>query len=700
MATVLEAPATIHQKLAAARLPALPQVVLQVMQQCEDESAGLNEIAAIVGQDAAISAQVMRVAHSPYYNRGRSLESLNQCLAVLGAQTVRRIALNQAIFDLLGRFQGAARVDLVPFWCHALLSALIAQRIARELGYPRAEEAYLAGLLHDIGRLALLAAAPEDYAPLFDKDEETLLAEERSRFGLTHAEAGGWLSERWRLTPLFCDSLRYHHEAPMRVRDAHPLVQIVHLANHLSTQGLADIDAGDWGLDAGRLKALLAAAQDTFRSSADAFGIPLTEAERAIAQSTTDSEPATAALAQAAEARLLAGDACHQETRPDAESQALMAIVRAASLIFGSSRAAWLEYSEGALQGVSLDDGQDDRLQEMRIPLSAATSRIAQALARPVMLRAGEADLALPDRHLAHLLAAPALLCLGLTHAGERMGVLVLALEESVAAGLGARAALISSFAAEAARCLGEARARTQVLIETRSALEAAHHGRVREAIHEVANPLGVVHNYLAILRDRLTTEAGAAEIDLMREELRRVSAILEQLRQSEAPATVMPEAVDLNALIRQVVEFCRRGKPEMARIETHYRLEEALPPVCCDRNKLKQILINLIFNAVEAMPEGGRLTLSTAYWYSGRRQGQIELGVEDTGPGISDDVLQQLYSPVASRKGGTHAGVGLAIVGRLVAELGAVIQCHSTGAGTRFKLLLPVQREPMGTPT
>lgn len=697
MATVLEAPATIHHMLAAARLPALPQVVLQVMLQCEDEAAGLAEIAAVVGQDAAISAQVMRVAHSPYYNRGRSLESLHQCLAVLGTQTVRRIALNQAIFDLFGRFQGAAQVDLVPFWCHALLSALIAQRIAGELDYPRTEEAYLAGLLHDIGRLALLAAAPEDYAPLFDSDEELLLAQERSRFGLTHAEAGGWLAERWRLAPLFCDSLRYHHEAPLRVRDAHPLVQIVHLANHLSTQGLADIDAGGWGLDAARLEALLAAAQETFRQSADAFGIPWNEAQRAIGQSTTDSAPATAALAKVAEARLLAVNAWYGHACPDAESQALAAIVRSASLIFATGRAAWLKVSEGVLYGTSID-GEDDHLQEIRIPLSAAASRIAQALYQPVILRADQADLALPDRHLAHLLATPALLCLGLTHLGEPMGVLVLALDEATATGLGARQALISSFAKEAAGCLSEARARAQVLIDTRGALEASHRRRVREVIHEVANPLGIIHNYLALLRDRLMTEAGTAEIDLMREELRRVGTILEQLKQSEAPATVLPDAVDLNALIRQVVEFCRRGKPEMARVETHYRLDEPLPPVFVDRNKLKQILINLIFNAVEAMAEGGRLTLSSAYWHSGQQQGQIELGVEDTGPGIPDEVLQQLYSPVASRKGGAHAGVGLAIVGRLVAELGAVIQCHSTGAGTRFKLLLPVQQKTLGT--
>ncbi len=697
MATVLEAPATIHQKLAAARLPALPQVVLQVMQQCEDEAAGLTEIAAIVGQDAAISAQVMRVAHSPHYNRGRSLENLNQCLAVLGTQTVRRIALNQAIYDLLGRFQGAARVDLIPFWCHSLLSALMAQRIAGEVGYPRAEEAYLAGLLHDIGRLALLAAAPDDYAPLFDSEGETLLAEERSRFGLTHAEAGGWLAERWRLDPLFCDSLRFHHESAARLRDAHPLVQVVHLANHLATRGLTGIDTGIWGLDTARLETVLTTAQDAFRQSAEAFGIPPSEAERKIAGSPRDSEAALHALARAAESRLVAGSACDEGSPPDRQQEAMSAIVRSASLIFGTGRAAWLELADGKLCGVS-PEGQDDRLREIRIPLSSTASRIAQAMDQTVILLAREADLGLPDRHLLHLLAAPALLCLGLAYAGERMGVLVLALDEASAADLRERRALLSSFAAEAARCLAAARARTQALVETRSAVETAYQSRVREVIHEVANPLGVVHNYLALLRDRLAGEAGAAEIDLMREELRRVSGILQQLRLGEIPATLTPEAVDLNALIHRVVEFCRRGKPEMAGIETHFRLEQDLPTVRSDRNKLKQILINLVFNAVEAMPGGGRLTLSSAFWHTGRQQGQIELGVEDTGPGIPNEVLQQLYSPVVTRKGGGHAGVGLAIVGRLVAELGAVIQCHSTGAGTRFKLLLPVQIEATGT--
>jgi signal transduction histidine kinase len=101
-------------------------------------------------------------------------------------------------------------------------------------------------------------------------------------------------------------------------------------------------------------------------------------------------------------------------------------------------------------------------------------------------------------------------------------------------------------------------------------------------------------------------------------------------------------------------------------------------------------VLINLMFNAVEAMPQGGRLNLSTARWRGGRGEESVEISVQDSGPGIPAEILERLYTPVASRKGGSHAGLGLTIIGRLAEEMGAVIQCHSTPAGTRFKLLLP----------
>jgi signal transduction histidine kinase len=288
-------------------------------------------------------------------------------------------------------------------------------------------------------------------------------------------------------------------------------------------------------------------------------------------------------------------------------------------------------------------------------------------------------------------LGTEALLCLPLDHAGQSLGVLTLGIDAAGAAALHTRSALLAAYAAQAGRLYQEARTQSAAIEQARQIAADECQLRARQVIHEVGNPLGVVHNYLATLRDRLANAPETTQdIDLMREELRRVSRILQTLRQTEAPEAGGRQGVDVNALVRQVLDFCRKGKPEMARIQAEFQPDADLRPLTLDRDRLKQVLINLIFNAVEAMPQGGRLSLSTARWRSGRGEEHVEITVQDSGPGIPAEILERLYTPVASRKGGDHAGLGLSIVARLVEELDAVIQCHSSPAGTRFKLLLP----------
>lgn len=693
MTMSIEAPEDIRHRLASAQLPALPQVLLQVMQQCESEDCGLAEIAEVVRRDAAIAARILSIARSPYYQRGRVLDDLGQCLAVLGTRTVRRIALNQAVLDLFGRFQGGGRSDLSAFWCHALLAALLARQLAEHFDYPRAEEAYLAGLLHDVGRLALLAALPEAYGPLFESglDESSLLAQERTRFGIDHAEAGAWLAERWQLDLLFCDSLRYHHEPVGRVSAAHPLVRIVALADRLGSGAWTAGDAVDWDVETTRAEAMLAQAHKDLKGIADQFGIPLPDPPGPAAATAPADQSVLARLAQATSSQLLAAGALDEAACPSGVSQAYEALVRGAQLLFGTRGAALFLPASDGLRGVS-PDRRDPRVEEIRIRLPAVDSAIGRALGgRPEILQPEAGRDSLGDMHVCRLLGAEALVCLPLVHAGVPMGVLALGLDTAGAAGLRARQGLLAAFAMQAGRQFHEAQTQAAVLSQARQTVAEECLLRARQVIHEAGNPLGVLHNYLAILRDRLAdAPESAQEIDLMREELRRVSGILQTLRQFEAPGESRAQRVDLNALIHQVLEFCRKGSPGMARVQTEFQPVEGLQPLDIDPDKLKQILMNLIFNAVEAMPQGGRLSLSTARWRSGRGEESVEITVQDTGPGLPAEVLERLYAPVASRKGGVHAGLGLSIVGRLVEELGAVIQCHSSPAGTRFRLLLP----------
>lgn len=693
MVTSPEVQEDIRHRLASAQLPALPQVLLQVMQQCEAEDSGLAEIAEVVRRDTAIAARILSVARSPYYNRGRTPDDLSQCLAVLGTRTVRQIALNQAVMDLFGRFRSGAHTDLAAFWCHALLTALLARQLAERLDYPRIEEAYLAGLLHDVGQLALLQALPEVYGPLFKAglSEALLVLQERERLALDHAEAGAWLAERWQLDLLFCDSLRYHHESSARVAGAHPLVRIVALADRLGSADWAAEEAATWGLEATQAEAMLDRARKDLKQIAGQFGIPLAELPGPAAEACATEQGVLARLALMTSSQLLAAGALDDAACPSAVNEAYEGLVRAAELLFGTRGAALFQPHDDGLRGVS-PDRRDPRLEEVRIRLPAPDSAIARAHGgRAEIVQPDAARGSLADRHISRLLGAETLVCLPLVHAGLPMGVLVLGTDAAGAAALRARQALLTAYATLAGRQFYDTQMRTTTLAQARQTVAEECLLRARQTIHEAANPLGVVHNYLVLLRDRLANDPESAqEIDLMREELRRVSGILQTLRQTEVPRDSAAQRVDINALIRQVLDFCRKGKAEMARIQTGFDADESLQPIAIDADKLKQVLINLIFNAVEAMPRGGRLGLSTARWVSGRGEDSVEISVQDSGPGIPAEVLARLYAPVASRKGGSHAGLGLAIVGRLAEELGAVIQCHSTPAGTRFKLLLP----------
>jgi signal transduction histidine kinase len=113
------------------------------------------------------------------------------------------------------------------------------------------------------------------------------------------------------------------------------------------------------------------------------------------------------------------------------------------------------------------------------------------------------------------------------------------------------------------------------------------------------------------------------------------------------------------------------------------------LPALQTDAGQLKQILQNLIKNAVEAMPDGGKLRIVSLRTQI-RSDVGVELRIEDSGQGIPDAIRARLFQPVATRKGGDHAGLGLAIVNGLVRGLGGSIECEAMPVGTAFIIRLP----------
>ena len=425
----------LHKQLTTARLPALPQALLQLLELCDHDDAGIAEIGAVVAKDAVIAAEVVRIANSPYYRPSRALENLDQCLSVLGTGTVRRIALNQSVVELFGRFQRQGEFDLRQFWFHALCVAVTARELARRLGYTNHEEAYLAGLLHDVGQLALLVVAADRYLPMFRDfpGEQALMRQEQQTFGLTHAEVGAWLAQRWGLRSLLADSILYHHEPLARVRDAHPLTQIVMLANMCNAYGdagtVADDELAHWQLDAAEMRTLAQAAQTGAREIGEQLGIELPSTPLPGFAREDGVEPASAALADAVVQRLEPLAATAPSTAADTPEAAEDELRRAASFLFGAKATQILPLRAGRLHwrapdgdAIEIDAERDD-------------SALAKASRGMIGLVGAQPDRDnLADAQVLRALGGERLLCLPLAHARSRLGVLVLVLGFSVVA--------------------------------------------------------------------------------------------------------------------------------------------------------------------------------------------------------------------------------------------------------------------------
>jgi len=217
---------------------------------------------------------------------------------------------------------------------------------------------------------------------------------------------------------------------------------------------------------------------------------------------------------------------------------------------------------------------------------------------------------------------------------------------------------------------------------------------KVRRGAHEINNPLGIIKNYLAILKIKLGDEAPIAdELRIMHEELDRIVRIMRGLVQDEAPAGSLIEPTDVNALIEDLVKvtdpsWLSRG------VRIVLALDPALPLLPCDRDKLKQIVLNLLLNALESTPEGGSVRLETNTLVNHRQEKFVEILVADSGSGIPAELADRVFSPVESAKGGSHAGLGLSIVKALTQALHGSITFKSHATGTTFQLSFPTATE------
>ena len=683
----------------------MPQILLKLMEQCQTENTGMAALAELIAQDAGMASKILGVANSSAYHRDSGRIGLEKSLMLLGSDMIKTLVISESVFQVFNSFAHGSNADLRGFWKHSLTTAVMARDIARKMAHPQVEDAYLAGLLHDVGRLALLASAPKEYAFNFlARDDEALCATEQRTLNMSHCEAGAWLIERWELDSFLADSVLYHHESPSRVETAHPLIRIVLLANLLCNYGADDaaVKAASslCALSPAELQEICLGAREQVAQAADYLGLDLAGSdERDVADTALRAEPAKDPAHQqltdgVRDFVLISQLGCAFSQQPRGESGLLESITRSARILFGFEDAVlFLMNSAGdALVGFPIGEPRQ-RLSELSIALAGGGALADAARKRQLgFIGRGSNPLAIAEEQLLHIMASDSLVCLPLVGANRCLGVLVGGVALALVWSLQPRAQFLLSFGEQAGAALAAARRQRGEAAHQMASISRGYRETSRRVVHEVNNPLSIIKNYLAVLDAKLEKqEPVSREMAILNEEIDRVGQIINEL--VDARPAPSEAGCDVNRVIGEVVRFLTVTDFVPASVQLVAETNDTPCEVDSASDALKQILINLIKNSFEAMPAGGAIHIASSGPVNRDGHPYIELTVKDSGPGMLPEVLANLFTPGASTKGEAR-GLGLSIVHELVKKADGFITCRSGDQGTAFEILFPVRQQ------
>jgi signal transduction histidine kinase len=207
---------------------------------------------------------------------------------------------------------------------------------------------------------------------------------------------------------------------------------------------------------------------------------------------------------------------------------------------------------------------------------------------------------------------------------------------------------------------------------------------------HEINNPLGIIKNYVGIAKMLMPDEDSNREnLKIVDQEINRIAGIVRRLLKFAKPGTEDIQSVQINQILEELLALLR-GQLFRSKIDVSVDLAENLPEVSTSTDQMRQVFLNLIKNAEDAMADGGKLTVRTRY-----RRGRVEIIITDTGCGIPPEDVKNIFEPFFTTKGVKGTGLGLSVSYGIVKNYSGEIQVESEpGVGTTFTIQLPVVHE------
>lgn len=227
-------------------LPAMPEIVTKVMQITEDPGVAVSDVSELIEQDPALTAKLLKVSNSSYYGMRQVVGTLKLALVILGVREVRNIVLGISVVDTLSDASTDRLLNKEGLWKHSVTVASFSKKLGIHLDLSLQGEDFIAGLLHDIGKLVLWRQMQDEYIEVYDAAKEnggSLHEFELDRLGFDHADAAFAIAESWALPESLADALFTHHPRADRHLDESKdpqLSALIRIANLASREDFED----------------------------------------------------------------------------------------------------------------------------------------------------------------------------------------------------------------------------------------------------------------------------------------------------------------------------------------------------------------------------------------------------------------------------------------------------------------------------
>ena len=682
------------------RLPALRETAAALLRVLSAGDASPHDIARIVVLDPVLVFELLLTSPIDSGDQSSLLDLVADRLARIDTGLLQAWSLRHLIQQPQRNISTRAHRHHA---LHSLFVAELAANLAREMDYPQPNDAYVAGLMHDLGLLWLTEYRNDYPKVLADSiDERGLSAAEWERYGFDHAELSSDLATRCGFAPGIADAIALHQAEPESVVSAHPLVRIIaaaeELASYRGSQSAASLEGASrlTKIDGSLLVSLLA---DTTRGMQNTvkgldlvveptmLTLPWSASGGEVEREIVDTGIARTALSAFSRSAFIDSSSARQSF--DVATRLLLGLD--APVLFVKM------LGEDALAGAP--DPAHPGLDQIQISTQDEQSALAEAYRDDAETRYLN-DQRPPGRcaadwQLARWLESDGLIVVPWRNPNES-GVAVFPCPNGEDPGRDIETGLRKSVTAAATARISERRTDEQTRRDLEESIARRYVEHARRIAHEASNPLTVIKTYLGMIDERVKDATLKEQLTLLSDELDRVGALVRKASDftSITPSGPAHSGVaeilhDLRALYGEAL-FGRKG------INFELRTSPNLPAAAIPPDALKQVFLNLFKNAAEAIPEGGKLTVSAVAGINANGSPCMEIRIVDNGPGLAPERIETLFTAGAKNSDKPGGGVGLPLVRELVASVGGTILCRSQpGSGTVFQIFMPLAATP-----